>query len=116
MSATDPFKPLFNRRLLADAILGIDPRLDDEQRRIAASWSASAADGSLLGRKEKPLQAQFLSEVLGRLLGYHPLVGADGIHHMEPETSSKAFRGYRPPDAAVGSERLNPNPAVSFGM
>ena len=68
-------KPLFNARLLAEARAGVAPALDDEQRRIIASWSASAASGALLGQKEKPLQGQFLSEVFDRLLGYRPIVG-----------------------------------------
>ena len=95
-------KPLFNARLLAEARAGVAPALDDEQRRIIASWSASAASGALLGQKEKPLQGQFLSEVFDRLLGYHPIVGPDQVHHLEPETSSKAVKGYRPPDARLG--------------
>lgn len=99
---TDPFKPLFNRRLLDDARRGFTPSLDDEQQRIAESWATSAGDGSLLSQKEKPLQGQFLSQVFDRLLGYRQIVGGDGVHHMEPETSSKAVKGYRPPDARLG--------------
>ncbi|EGV28613.1 Eco57I restriction endonuclease [Thiorhodococcus drewsii AZ1] len=102
MAATNHCKPLFNRHLLEEARRAFVPALDEEQRRIAASWAASAANGSLLGQKEKPLQGQFLSQVLDRLLGYHQIVGSDGIHHMEPETSSKAVKGYRPPDARLG--------------
>ncbi|HAS50874.1 MAG TPA: restriction endonuclease, partial [Gammaproteobacteria bacterium] len=77
---------------------------DEDQRAIALNWAASAVNGSLLGQKEKPLQGQFLSEVLDRLLGYRQLVGSgsDGVHYMEPETSSKAVKGYRPPDARLG--------------
>jgi hypothetical protein len=99
-------KPLFNPRLLAEARRAClrDPagELDDEQRRIIASWSASAVSGALLNQKEKPLQGQFLSEVFGRLLGYRPIVGPGEVHHLEPETSSKAVKGYRPPDARLG--------------
>ncbi|WP_295579156.1 DNA methyltransferase [uncultured Lamprocystis sp.] len=102
MSATDHLKPLFNARLLDDALREIPKALDDEQRRIAASWAASAASGALVGQKEKPLQGQFLSEVFDRLLGYRQIVGADGTHHMEPETSSTSVKGYRPPDARLG--------------
>jgi hypothetical protein len=98
----DPFKPLFNRRLLDDARRGFAPCLDDEQQRIATSWATSAGDGSLLSQKEKPLQGQFLSQVFDRLLGYRQIVSGDGVHHMEPETSSKAVKGYRPPDARLG--------------
>ena len=97
-------KPLFNARLLAEArgrtAPGLD--LDDERRRIVANWAASAASGALLGQKEKPLQGQFLSEVMDRVLGYRLIVGPDQIHHQEPETSSKVVKGYRPPDARLG--------------
>ena len=96
------FKPLFNHRLLADAQRAFAPVLDAEQSRIAANWAAGAAAGTLLGRQEKPLQAQFIGEILNRLLGYRQLVGADGLHHLEPETSSKSVKGYRPPDARLG--------------
>lgn len=102
MASTDNFKPLFNRRLLDEAQRGFTPALDDEQRHIAASWAASAGTGALLGQREKPLQGQFLSQVIDRLLGYRQIVGADGLHHLEPETSSKAVKGYRPPDARLG--------------
>lgn len=99
---SDPFKPLFNRRLLDDARRDHPLELDDEQRRIAASWATSAGNGSLLGQKEKPLQGQFLSQVVDRLLGYRQIVSGDGLHHLEPETSSTAVKGYRPPDARLG--------------
>jgi hypothetical protein len=102
MRPQDYLKPLFNRRLLGEALRDIPPPFDEEQGRIAASWAASVASGALLSQKEKPLQGQFLSEVLDRLLGYRQIVGADGVHHMEPETSSKAVKGYRPPDARLG--------------
>jgi hypothetical protein len=51
----DHLKPLFNRRLLAEALRETPQFLDDEQRRIAASWATSAANRALLGQKEKPL-------------------------------------------------------------
>ncbi|MBK5964296.1 restriction endonuclease [Thiocystis minor] len=102
MPSTDHFKPLFNRRLLDEAQRGFTPVLDEEQRRIVAGWAASAGTGALLGQKEKPLQGQFLSQIIDRLLGYRQIVGADGLHHLEPETSSKAVKGYRPPDARLG--------------
>lgn len=55
-----------------------------------------------------------MSEVFDRLLGYRQLVGNDGIHYMEPETSSKAVKGYRPPDARLGwfGEHLDRTRAV----
>ena len=95
-------KPLFNARLLAEARRERPWVLDDEQRRIVSDWTASAASGALLGQKEKPLQGQFLSEVFDRLLGYRSIVGAGEIHHLEPETSSRAVKGYNPPDARLG--------------
>ena len=98
----DFLKPLFNRRMLADALREQPPSPDDAQRTIALSWAAGAANGSLLGKKEKPLQGQFLSEVMDRLLGFRQLVGSEGMHHMEPETSSGTVKGYRPPDARLG--------------
>jgi type I restriction-modification system DNA methylase subunit len=98
----DYLKPLFNRRLLADALRELPPVPDDAQRTIALNWAASVAKGRLLGQKEKPLQGQFLSEVFDQLLGYQQLVGSDGVHYLEPETSSKAVKGYRPPDARLG--------------
>ena len=102
MPATDHLKPLFNARLLGEAIKASPMTPDAEQHQIAANWAASAASGALLGQQEKPLQGQFLSEVFDRLLGYRQLVGAGGIHSMEPETSSKSVKGYRPPDARLG--------------
>jgi hypothetical protein len=72
-------KPLFNARLLAQAQRESPRVLDDEQRRIVAAWSGSAASGALLGQKEKPLQGQFLSEVFDRLLGYRLIVGAEDV-------------------------------------
>ncbi|WP_373510004.1 Eco57I restriction-modification methylase domain-containing protein [Thiocapsa sp.] len=98
----DYLKPLFNPRLLAEALREQPSSPDDAQRAIASSWAAGAANGSLLGRKEKPLQGQFLSEVMDRLLGFRQLVGSEGAHHMEPETSSGTVKGYRPPDARLG--------------
>jgi hypothetical protein len=95
-------KPLFNPRLLAEARREHPFILDDEQRRIAAAWATGAANGTLLGQKERPLQGQFLSEFFDRLLGYRQIVGAEETHHMEPETSSTAVKGYRPPDARLG--------------
>ena len=95
-------KPLFNARLLAEAWRESPRVLDDEQRRMVSAWAASTASGALLGQKEKPLQGQFLSEVFDRLLGYRSIVGAGEIHHLEPETSSKAVKGYQPPDARLG--------------
>ena len=98
----DYLKPLFNRHLLADALRELPPAPDDAQRAIARNWATSAARGGLPGQKEKPLQGQFLSEVLDRLLGYRQPVGADDAHYMEPETSSTTVKGYRPPDARLG--------------
>lgn len=98
----DYLKPLFNRHLLADALRELPPAPDDAQRAIARNWAVSAARGGLPGQKEKPLQGQFLSEVLDRLLGYRQPVGADDAHYMEPETSSTTVKGYRPPDARLG--------------
>ena len=57
----DYLKPLFNRRLLADALRELPPVLDDAQRTIALNWAASAARGRLLGQQEKPLQGQLIS-------------------------------------------------------
>lgn len=67
-----------------------------------SAWAAGAAGGAFLGQKEKPLQGQFLSEVFDRLLGYRSIVGAGELHHLEPETSSRAVKGYQPPDARLG--------------
>ncbi|QVL50853.1 MAG: hypothetical protein KFB96_10860 [Thiocapsa sp.] len=39
---------------------------------------------------------------MDRLLGFRQLVGAEGAHHREPETSSGTVKGYRPPDARLG--------------
>ena len=100
--ASDPFKPLFNRRLLDDACRGFAPVLDQQQRSVIQGWAASAASGALLGQTEKQLQGPFLSQVFDQVLGYRQLVGADAHHFMEPETSSTAVKGYRPPDARLG--------------
>ena len=63
---------------------------------------------------KEPLQGQFLSEVFDRLLGYRQIVGGDGLHPMEPETSSKSVKGYNPPDARLGwfAENLDRNRAA----
>jgi hypothetical protein len=102
MANPDRFKPLFNRRLLQEAVARHPVHLDEEHRKQASNWAASAAGQSLMGQKEKPLQGQFLSEVFDRLLGYRQIVGSLDIHHLEPETSSKSVKGYNPPDARLG--------------
>jgi hypothetical protein len=114
MAHHNHFKPLFHPRLLAAALAQHPGALDEEQRQLAANWAASAALGSLLGQKEKPLQGQFLSEVFHRLLGYRQIVGSQGLHYLEPETSSKSVKGYKPPDARLGwfAEHLDRTLAV----
>lgn len=102
MAHQDSFKPLFNRRLLREAVNQHTIILDEEQRTLALNWSASATGLALLGQKEKPLQGQFLSEVFDRLLGYRQIVGSHEVHHLEPETSSTSVKGYNPPDARLG--------------
>ena len=96
------FKPLFNARLLREALEAAHTECTDGQRAIAERWAESARGGALLASKEKQLQGQFLSEVFGNLLGYGQIVGDGDVHHLEPETSSKAVKGYRPPDARLG--------------
>lgn len=114
MAHHNHFKPLFHPRLLAAALAQHPGALDVEQRELAANWAASAALGSLLGQKEKPLQGQFLSEVFDRLLGYRQIVGSQGLHNLEPETSSTSVKGYNPPDARLGwfAENLDRTLAV----
>ena len=102
MPSQDHFKPLFNARLLREALEAAHVQCADTQSRIAEHWADSARSGALLASKEKQLQGQFLSEVFGQLLGYAQIVGAGEVHHLEPETSSKAVKGYRPPDARLG--------------
>lgn len=102
MPARDHFKPLFNARLLRDALAAAHIACDAHQRAVAERWAESAASGALLAGKEKQLQGQFLTEVFGTLLGYAQIVSASDLHHLEPETSSKAVKGYRPPDARLG--------------
>ncbi len=102
MAHQDSFKPLFNRRLLREAVNQHPVNLDEEQRTLALNWAASATGPALLGQKEKPLQGQFLSEVFDRLLGYRQIVGSHEVHHLEPETSSTSVKGYNPPDARLG--------------
>jgi hypothetical protein len=70
MANPDSFKPLFNRRLLREAVNQHPVTLDEEQRILALNWAASATGQVLLGQKEKPLQGQFLSKIFDRLLGY----------------------------------------------
>ncbi len=76
--------------------------LSEAQRSIAERWAESARSGALLASKEKQLQGQFLTEVFSTLLGYAQIVGTGEVHHLEPETSSKTVKGYRPPDARLG--------------
>ncbi len=102
MAVTDHLKPLFNKRLLQDALRAASPPITDGQRQIAIAWARSAATGALAQQKERPLQGQFLSEIFDRLLGFKQLVGAETGHHMDPETSSKQVKGYKPPDARLG--------------
>ena len=102
MPVRDHFKPLFNARLLREALEAVHLECSEVQIAIAQRWANSARGGALLASKEKQLQGQFLSEVFGTLLGYVQIVGANQVHHLEPETSSKAVKGYRPPDARLG--------------
>ena len=102
MAHPDSFKPLFNRHLLREAVTQHPVTLDEEQRKLALNWAASASGQALLGQKEKPLQGQFLGEVFDRLLGYRQIVGTQDSHNLEPETSSKSVKGYNPPDARLG--------------
>ncbi|MFM8443936.1 MAG: hypothetical protein ACKN9W_11435 [Methylococcus sp.] len=41
MAHPDRFKPLFNRRLLREAVNQHPILLDDEQRKLALNWAAS---------------------------------------------------------------------------
>ncbi|MCF7993535.1 MAG: Eco57I restriction-modification methylase domain-containing protein [Chromatiaceae bacterium] len=102
MLARNHFKPLFNARLLSEALEAAHIECGLAQTEIAQRWANSASSGALGSVKEKQLQGQFLTEVFGGLLGYAQIVSADDIHHLEPETSSKAVKGYRPPDARLG--------------
>jgi len=107
--ARDLFKPLFNARLLRDALEATNIACDDHQRAVAEGWAESAAGGALLAGKEKQLQGLFLTEVFGTLLGYAQIVSTGDLHHLEPETSSKVVKGYRPPDARLGWYGLSIN-------
>jgi len=107
--ARDLFKPLFNARLLRDALEATNIACDDHQRAVAEGWAESAAGGALLAGKEKQLQGLFLTEVFGTLLGYAQIVSTSDLHHLEPETSSKVVKGYRPPDARLGWYGLSIN-------
>jgi hypothetical protein len=100
--ARQHFKPLFNARLLREALEAAHVECSQAQRAVAQRWADSARSGALLASKEKQLQGQFLTEVFGSLLDYAQIVGDADVHHIEPETSSKAVKGYRPPDARLG--------------
>jgi hypothetical protein len=93
-----PFKPLFHARLLGEALEADQTACTLTQSEIAERWADSAGRGALEAVKEKQLQGQFLTEVFGSLLGYTPIVSAETVHHLEPETSPKAVKGYRPLD------------------
>ncbi|MEA3644131.1 MAG: hypothetical protein VBE63_30040, partial [Lamprobacter sp.] len=75
----DPFKPLFNARLLSEALEAAHIECNPVQAEIAQRWANSAASGALGSVKEKQLQGQFLTEVFGGLLGYAQIVSADDI-------------------------------------
>jgi hypothetical protein len=102
MSNTDHLKPLFNRRLLREALRTHPLALDAAQRALLAAWAASAATRALIGKTEQALKPQFLSEIFDRVLGYRQIVGEGAVHHMEPETGTKQVKGYRPADARLG--------------
>lgn len=102
MPARDQNKLLFNARLLSEALEAAHVACTPVQTEIAQRWAASAGSGSLGSIKEKQLQGQFLSEVFGALLGYAQIVSSNEVHHLDPETSSKAVKGYisrRMPDS-----------------
>jgi hypothetical protein len=106
MPVTDHLKPLFNARLLGEALREAPAALNDERRRIAATWAASAASGALLGQKEKPPgaiperglrpTARLPPDCRGR---WYPLYGARNQlqeliethrHYAEPERARAA--------------------------
>lgn len=102
MPSTDYLKPLFNKRLLQEALRSASLTITDEQRQIARDWAHSAATGALARQNERPLQGQFLTEFFDRLLGFKQIVGSETGYFMEPETGSKLVKGYKPPDARLG--------------
>jgi hypothetical protein len=78
----DPFKPLFNARLLSEALEAAHIQCGLAQTEIAQRWADSAGSGALGSVKEKQLQGQFLTEIFGGLLGYAQIVSADEIDLM----------------------------------
>ena len=53
MASTDHLKPLFNRRLLAEALRAEPLEPSEAQRQIASDWAQGAATGALLKEKER---------------------------------------------------------------
>jgi len=95
-------KPLFNRRLLRDAMTPYEGGITDEQRALAAEWAASVRSGGLTGQKEKNLQGLFLTRIFDRILGFRQVVAGAGVYHMKPEHALRNFKSSRTPDACLG--------------
>ncbi len=79
MPARDHYKPLFNARLLGEALDAAHIACAPTQTEIAQRWADSAGSDALSASKEKQLQGQFLTEIFGGLLGYAQIVSADDI-------------------------------------
>jgi hypothetical protein len=95
-------KPLFHRRLLAEALRPWAGEPSPAQREIAAKWAQAAQRLAAHGIKERPLQGDLLTSLFDQLLGYRQVAAAPEDYHLRPETAASAVKGGKTPDAALG--------------
>lgn len=97
------FKPLFNQELLESHLKSYTPQyLTAQQKQILQDWTTSVRAPAFRLEKEKPLQGQFLTDIFGRLLGYHPQVGHLDGYHLRAESASAETKGSKTPDGRLG--------------
>ncbi len=102
MNSSEYLKPLFNKRLLQEALINSSLVVTEAQRLIAKNWASAASCGALFKQNERQLQGPFLSEIFDRLLGFSQIVGSQAGYFMKPETSSTQVKDNKTPDARLG--------------
>ena len=95
-------KPLFNHRLLNEALKPYGKQPNKEQLHIATKWANNAIYKSLLGQTEISLQGDFLTEFFDKFLGFSQVAENVDDHHMKPEHSLTVIKSGKKPDAALG--------------
>ena len=95
-------KPLFNGRLLNDAMKPFVGHTNDQQRQLATEWARSVRVGGLTSSGEKNLQGLFLTRFFDGVLGYKQVVAESEIFYMKQEHSLKHVKSGKTPDACLG--------------